>query len=220
MVSGRYPHKWSLSIARIRAQWRSGGPVVTVALMAACVAVWLVEVVTRYLFPTVYATLLGATAFSPSMMVAEPWTAVTSMFVHSINISHIVCNMISLWVVGMVMERALGHWRFLAVYLLCGLGGDLGLVVSGLVAPSTWWSYAVGASGAIFGMFGALLVVYRRLGIDIRGMAVWMAINFAMPLFVPNIAWQAHVGGFVIGAAVMALIWQWSAWRSGRRRSR
>lgn len=213
MVLGRYPHKWdaggALSPARARERWRIGGPSITIALMAACIAMWLAEVLTRYLMPGAYAALLNATAFSPSVMAARPWTLVTSMFVHSSNISHVACNMVSLWVVGSVMERLLGHWRFLAMYLLCGLGGDLGLIAWGLASPSEWYSYAIGASGAIFGLFGALLVVYRRLGVDIRGMAVWMALNFALPLFVPNIAWQAHVGGLVVGIIAMAALWPW-----------
>lgn len=213
MVLGRYPHKWAdggvSAPSRIRERWRSGGPSITIALTIVCVMVWLAEVCTRYLAPSAYALLLNSTAFSPSVMAARPWTLVTSLFVHSINISHIACNMVALWVVGSVMERALGHWRFLALYLLCGLGGDLGLIAWGWMLSPEWYSYAIGASGAIFGLFGALLVAYRRLGVDIRGMVVLMAVNFLLPLFLPNIAWQAHLGGFIVGAAAMGAMWPW-----------
>ena len=65
---------------------------------------------------------------------------------------------------------------------------------------------AYGASGAIFGLFAALLIVFRRMGADIRSMLVCMVINFAMPVVIPNIAWQAHVGGFLVGGLLTWLL--------------
>lgn len=65
---------------------------------------------------------------------------------------------------------------------------------------------AYGASGALFGLFAAMLVVYRRIGEDIRSMLVWMAVNFLMPFLVGGIAWQAHVGGFIVGGVFTWLL--------------
>lgn len=65
---------------------------------------------------------------------------------------------------------------------------------------------AYGASGALFGLFASLLVVYRRIGADIRSMLIWMAVNFALPFVVGGVAWQAHVGGFVVGGILTWLL--------------
>ena len=72
-------------------------------------------------------------------------------------------------------------------------------MVWAVCSPSGWMTAAYGASGALFGLFAAILVVYRRIGMDIRSMLIWMLINFLMPVITPGIAWQAHIGGFIIG---------------------
>ena len=100
----------------------------------------------------------------------------------------------------------MGHWPYLALYLLSGLGGGAGLMVWAVCSPSGWMTAAYGASGALFGLFAAILVVYRRIGIDIRSMLIWMLINFLMPVITPGIAWQAHVGGFIVGGVLAWLL--------------
>lgn len=120
---------------------------------------------------------------APVRLVAEPWTLITSMFLHAPNsLLHILFNMIALYSVGPVLERMIGHWRFLGLYVISGLGGSLGLMVWAAVAPGGigWQMAAYGASGALFGLFASLLVVYRRIGADIRSMLIWMAVNFAL----------------------------------------
>lgn len=114
----------------IRYQWERGGPVMTWALIAACTAVWLVEVLLGFLSPTLQNWLIYRGMLAPATMLAEPWAIVTSMFLHAPNsILHILFNMIALYSVGPVLERLIGHWRFLGLYMISGLGGALGMMV-------------------------------------------------------------------------------------------
>ncbi len=120
----------------------------------------------------------------------------TSPFLH-LGFTHIGLNMLSLVVIGIPVEAALGRLRYLALYAAAALGGS---VVYYLVAPPN--SLAVGASGAIFGVFGAYFVVARWRGLQSRGIAGLIAINLVYGFVVPNIGWQAHIGGLVIGVAL------------------
>jgi membrane associated rhomboid family serine protease len=127
----------------------------------------------------------------------EWYRMVTSIFSH-VEIRHIALNMLTLWLVGGPLEEALGRARYLTLYLVSGLAGSaLGYL---LMAPN---SVALGASGSIFGLFGALLVLQRRLRRDPRPMLVLLALNLAMP-FLPgtSIGWQAHLGGLVAGSVI------------------
>ena len=135
----------------------------------------------------------------------QPWSIFTYMFMHA-GFLHILFNMLTLWCVGPVLERMMGHWPYLALYVLSGLGGGAGLMVWAVCSPSGWMTAAYGASGALFGLFAAILVVYRRIGIDIRSMLIWMLINFLMPVITPGIAWQAHAGGFIVGGVLAWLL--------------
>ncbi|NEG55553.1 rhomboid family intramembrane serine protease [Bifidobacterium platyrrhinorum] len=190
---------------QIRYEWKNNGPVVTWAVIVLCVAVWAVEMVLRLVAPAAFNVLVGAGMVMPLTMLAQPWTWFTSMFLHAPNLMHILFNMIALWSVGPVLERLMGHWRFLALYLICGFGGAVGMRVWAF-ASGDWLTAAYGASGALFGLFAAVLVVYRRIGEDIRSMLVWMGVNFLLPFVVGGIAWQAHVGGFVTGGVLTWLL--------------
>ncbi|NMM94733.1 rhomboid family intramembrane serine protease [Bifidobacterium oedipodis] len=190
-------------------EWKHGGPVITWAIILVCVAVWLIEVLLGFLSPILQGWFISMGMIAPSAVMRMPWTLVTSMFLHAPNsIMHILFNMIALYSVGPVLERMMGHWRFLGLYMISGFGGSLGLMVWAVVAPNGqgWQGAAYGASGALFGLFAALLVVYRRIGVDIRSMLVWMAINFLLPFVVGGVAWQAHIGGFVVGGALTWLL--------------
>jgi membrane associated rhomboid family serine protease len=117
-----------------------------------------------------------------------------------LGIWDIVFNMWALIFVGPALEGLLGRWRFVAVYLLSAVGGN---VLYYFLAPQN--DPAVGASGAIFGLFGAWFVVSRRLRLDTRGIVALIAINLALSFFLHNIiAWQAHVGGLLTGALLTA----------------
>lgn len=130
----------------------------------------------------------------------QPWRLLTAALVHS-GIWHIGLNMLALWMIGRSLEPMLGRWRFLALYVLGGLGGS---VAVGIISPTT---ATVGASGAVFSLFGALLVIGLHLGANMTGLFVLLGINLVIG-FVPgfNIAWQAHVGGAVVGALVGLIV--------------
>ena len=103
-------------------------------------------------------------------------------------------------ILGPSLEGLLGRARFLAIYLVSALGGG---VMYYFLAPENY--PAVGASGAIFGLFGAWFVVSRRLHLDTRGIVVLIAINLAFSFFFHNaIAWQDHIGGLLTGALLTA----------------
>ncbi|MER5463323.1 rhomboid family intramembrane serine protease [Streptomyces sp. NPDC002668] len=121
---------------------------------------------------------------------------VTAMFLHG-GYVHIAFNMLSLWWIGGPLEAALGRVRYLALYLLSGLAGSaLTYLIAGSNVPS------LGASGAIFGLFGATAVLMRRLNYDMRPVIALLVINLIFTFGWPSIAWQAHVGGLVAGVVI------------------
>ncbi len=119
----------------------------------------------------------------------------TSAFLH-VNPLHIAANMLALVVIGPSLEAVLGRWRYLAVYLLAAFGGSAAVYAFG--APGV---PVVGASGAIFGLFGASLVMVRRLGLDPQWLIGVIVLNFVFTFSVPSISKLGHLGGFVAGAA-------------------
>jgi membrane associated rhomboid family serine protease len=122
----------------------------------------------------------------------------TSIFFH-LNVLHIALNMFSLLIVGRVVEPVLGRWKYLALFLASGFGGSVASYI--LSNPST---AGVGASGAIFGLFGAYFVLARRAAVNTSGILTLIAVNLGYSFVVPGISWQAHVGGLVTGVVVAA----------------
>ncbi|MER6084003.1 rhomboid family intramembrane serine protease [Streptomyces sp. NPDC001833] len=117
----------------------------------------------------------------------------TAMFLHGSYI-HILFNMLSLWWIGGPLEAALGRARYLALYAVSGLAGS---ALTYLLADANQPS--LGASGAIFGLFGATAVLIRRLNYDMRPIIALLVINLIFTFSWANIAWQAHIGGLVAG---------------------
>lgn len=134
--------------------------------------------------------------YGGSVAYGEWYRLLTAMFLHQ-QIAHIAFNMLSLWWLGPPLEAALGRVRFLALYMLAGLGGSaLSYLLAAPDQPS------LGASGAIFGLLGATAVLLRRLQYDMKPVLILLGLNLVFTFLWPNIAWQAHVGGLVVGAAV------------------
>ncbi|WCC80970.1 rhomboid family intramembrane serine protease [Cutibacterium equinum] len=171
---------------------------VTWTLIGICVLVWAGELVSPQ--------ISDAVVLAPSQAFHEPWRFVTSMFGHAPSIFHIGFNMYALWAFGRSLEPFLGRARFLAAYLMSGLGGGVLFCLmasphgDGTVLPNMY-DGVVGASGAIFGLFGVLLIVQRRLGASTRELWILLALNVALLFFISGIAWQAHLGGFIVGLA-------------------
>jgi membrane associated rhomboid family serine protease len=181
-----------------------GRPVVTMTIIGICVAVWLMQQASP--------TLSAALNFSPPAARTEPWRFLTSAFEHSPGqMLHILFNMYALWVLGSYLEPMLGRLRFAALYLICAIGGSVGYLW--LTSPQLdpvagvyYWVPVVGASGAVFGLFGALLVLNRHLGRSSGPIIGVIAINAVIGFVVPGIAWQAHLGGLLTGMAVAGVI--------------
>jgi membrane associated rhomboid family serine protease len=165
--------------------------------------------------------LLPAAAFylsqvNPLVLQGAWWRMVTGAFVHA-SVLHIFFNMYALWIFGPQIERQVGGGPFAALYAASLLWGG---VVFLLIAPH---ATAVGASGAIFGLFGAWIGASYRARHTPAGrrmfqqLMVLLAINAALPLVIPAVAWQAHAGGLVAGLLIV-LGWQKLARGSARRR--
>lgn len=160
-------------------------------------------------------SLLGlASAYVDRM----PWTFVTSGFAHSMgNPLHLLLNMYTLWLFGRMLETEVGHGRFLLVYLLSLLGGSTAVVL--LSSPLI---FTVGASGAVFGLFGAMLAFAlwgsREHRQNLAGIVVLLAVNAVFSVLVPGISWQGHLGGLIVGVLVMGILL--TVDRRGRRARR
>jgi membrane associated rhomboid family serine protease len=175
---------------------RSATPVVTYALIAINVAVFIVQMASRGLETQL-------TLWPPAVADGQLYRLVTAAFLHY-GATHLLLNMWGLYVVGPPLEMWLGRLRFGALYALSGLGGS---VLVYLLSPLN--TATAGASGAIFGLFGATFVVARRHTLDVRWVAAVIVINLVFTFVVPavssqRISWQAHVGGLVTGALVAA----------------
>ena len=185
------------------------GAVVTWTLVAINVAIFLVT----WVRPGIVTDLemLGYARYSSTgalhgVAAGESYRLITSAFVvpgaglSGLGFVDILFNMWALIFVGPSLEGLLGRARFLAVYLLSAVGGA---VLYYYLAPQ--YLPAAGASGAIYGLFGAWFVVSRRLKLDTRGIVVLIAINLALSFFFRSaIAWQDHIGGLLTGALLTA----------------
>jgi membrane associated rhomboid family serine protease len=171
-------------------------PVVTYALIAMNVVMFVLQNVSA----DVQSELVLR---SPAVADGDLYRLVTSAFLHY-GTTHLLFNMWALYVVGPSLEKALGRLRFSALYALSALGGSVLVYLLSSLGAAT-----AGASGAIFGLFGATFVIGRRLNLDVRWVVGLIALNLAFTFVIPlissqNISWQGHIGGLVTGAVVAA----------------
>jgi membrane associated rhomboid family serine protease len=175
--------------------------------------------------------ILGAFTYAPAYSLPatgvpfEPYRMLTSVLLHApigpglgvIGLTHIGFNMYAVYLFGRPLENLMGAGRLVGLYVLSGLGGSVAVLYATFVGLIDAGTSVYGASGAVFGILGASAVIQRRLGIDARYLYVLIAINFALAFFLPGIAWQAHVGGLLVGALTG---WVFVTNRGPRRRNR
>jgi membrane associated rhomboid family serine protease len=171
-------------------------PVVTYGLIAINVAMFVLQ--------TVSTKVQGELVlWSPGVAQGDLYRLLSSAFLHY-GITHLLFNMWALYVIGPPLEMWLGRLRFTALYVLSALGGSVLVYLLSSLTAST-----AGASGAVFGLFGASFVVGKRMNLDVRWVVGLIAINLAFTFVIPllggqNISWQGHIGGLVTGAVVAA----------------
>ena len=185
---------------------RMGALVVTYAMMAICILMYLVT----WVFPSLKSSL----ALVPLFLMSRPWTILTGAFLHG-GLLHILFNMLSLYWVGRAIEPVLGWWRFLTVYLVSALGGSAFILAWCLIQPSELFVGTVGASGAVFGLFGAVFVLQRLGGADTTPILTLLGINLVYGFLASGISWQAHIGGAVAGVAATWVLARLARPRSG-----
>ncbi|RMF88452.1 MAG: rhomboid family intramembrane serine protease [Nitrospirae bacterium] len=204
-------------------------PWVSYTILAACVAVWLLEVATGggrspliFAFGAIPLEVLHGIDLPPRIPMPVEATLVTSMFLHG-SWMHLIGNMLYLWIFADNVEDAMGHFRFALFYLTCGVGAALTHI---LLSPAASRVPMVGASGAISGVLGAYALLYpyarvRTLVVfgffwDIILVPAWILLGlwFLMQTFSTlgslgghrgGVAFAAHFGGFLLGMALVGL---------------
>jgi len=177
------------------------GPVVTQALIAVNVGIFLLQLAmggnANGTGTWIYE---NGVLFGPVVADGEWWRLLTAAFLHY-GLVHLGMNMLVLWILGQGVEEYFGHARYALLYFVSGLAGSAGAL---LLTPD---AVTVGASGAIYGVFGAILVLERQ-GTYVFGGSVipLLVINFAFTLFIPGISKGGHIGGFVGGALAILVL--------------
>ena len=171
-------------------------PVITYTLIAINVLLFVLEAV----MPGLERKLV---LFAPAVADGDYYRLVTSAFMHY-GLAHVAFNMYALYVIGAPLETWLGRLRFTTLYALSALGGS---VLVYLLSPLN--AATAGASGAVFGLFGAYFVVSKRLNLNVNWVVGLIVLNLAFTFVIPalggqQISWQGHIGGLVTGAVVAA----------------
>ncbi len=163
------------------------------------------------------------------------WQFFTYMWLHDLSgLGHIFGNLLGLWILGSILERQLGGYRFLKLYLQCGIGAGLFTAVLGWLFPLTFGQPVVGASGAIFGLVAALSILLPRekmllffiAPIDAKWL-IWLVLGIDTLAFASNpqsdLAWQTHIGGALSAWLIINRYWdlrllidRWRLWRIGK----
>lgn len=187
---------------QIRRAQRATKPVVTMAIIAVTFLVYLIQQADPSIFFRFSLIGLAQNPLGALIGVAngEWYRLITVGLLHA-SLLHIGFNMYALWILGPSIEFAFGRWRYLAIYVASLLGGS----TASLLFNSPQIA-AVGASGAIFGLFGATIVANKRLGRPVNSVYAVIGINLIFGFMVPNVDWHAHLGGLALGAATSAVM--------------
>ena len=182
----------------------SGSAPVTKALIAINVAIYLLTAAQGGGF-----NAPGGELFSKFVLVGPLvanggwWRLITAMFLHG-SILHIAFNMYALWVIGTPVEQYLGRARYLGLYFVSGLAGSAGALLQSPITP------VVGASGAIFGILGAMLIIEWQVTGRLAGnAATFIVINLVISFAIPNISWGGHIGGLIAGILITLAYAHW-----------
>ncbi|MEV6598903.1 rhomboid family intramembrane serine protease [Actinoplanes sp. NPDC051346] len=157
---------------------------------------------------TVFGAVLGVDAYGPAGEVAlhgiagngEWYRLVTAMFLHY-GVLHLLLNMAALWTLGGLLEEQLGRLRFVGLYLLAGLGGNVAAYVFSLPYAQT-----AGASTAVFGLMAATFVLFKRLNRSLNSILPVIVINVIFTFTVSNVSIPGHLGGMLVGGLVAAIL--------------
>lgn len=168
-------------------------PYITFALIAICVGVY----GAGRLWSEVESTLI----FAPWLGEEQQYRFIGSAFIHA-DFWHLIFNMYALWLVGQAIEPAFGAWRYISLYALSAIGGNIAVLALSDPTGISWFTYVVGASGAVFGLFGALFVLARGLSRDTTPLAILLGINLILGFIIDGISWESHIGGLLIGMLV------------------
>lgn len=165
-------------------------PYITYALIAICLGIYGIG----HLWPEVENALI----FAPWLGEDQQYRFIGSAFIHA-HFWHLIFNMYALWLVGQAIEPALGTWRYISLYVLSAAAGNAAVLALADPTGVSWFTYVVGASGAVFGLFGALLVIARGFSRNTTPLLILLGINLILGFIIEGISWQSHIGGLLIG---------------------
>ena len=179
---------------------------VTIVLIVINIIVYFAEEMSGGSTRNNVALTFGA-AFTPLILRGQWWRLFTSMFVH-FGISHIANNMLSLFILGRIVEQYYGHFRFLVLYLVSGLGGNILTVL--LELHSGDFNLSAGASGAIFGIMSAFVLFAirpeTRRFFPLKNVLAGVFFSIMPGFFNSGISISAHIGGFITGIILAFLL--------------
>ncbi len=156
-------------------------------------AIYLLQVLSKSLIGPNWAVFMFG-LHPPAVANGDWWRLITATFLHG-SLLHLGFNMLALWILGTQVEIYLGSKKFLLLYFVSAIGGSL---TSFYFSPPA--TFSIGASGAIFGLMGAFIVIGKKLRADVSQIMILLLINVVLGFTVSGIDWRAHLGGLVAGA--------------------
>jgi membrane associated rhomboid family serine protease len=187
---------------QIRRARQAQRPFVTLSIITVTVLVYLIQQADSTIFPRFALIGLAQYPSGPWLGVANgEWYRLFTVGLLHASWWHIGFNMYALWILGPSIEAAFGRWRYLAIYVASLVGGS---TASLLFNPPQ--VFGIGASGAIFGLFGATIIANKRLGRPVNSVYGIIAVNLAFGFLVPHVDWHAHLGGLLLGSVTSAIM--------------